>query len=152
MRWFRARYGSTPLHLLSILASFALAAYAALQASRGPLPLRMLVWFVAAVLAHDLVLFPVYALLDRLLGRARRQPAGAPDGSVNWVRVPALLSGVLLLISLPLVMRQGEGSYRAASGLDESPYLARWLILTALLFAGSGLLLVAKSLLRRRSA
>lgn len=151
MTWFRARYGSNPLHLLSILACFALAAYAALQASKGPLPLRMLVWFVAALLAHDLVLFPVYALADRLLVRFRRQPAGVPDGSVNWVRVPALLSGILLLISLPLVLRQGEGSYRAASGLGESPYLGRWLVLTAVLFAGSGLLLVLRSLWRRRA-
>lgn len=150
MTRFRARYGSTPLHLLSVLACFALAAYAALQASKGPLPLRMLVWFLAALLAHDLVLFPAYALLDRLLRRVRRAPAGSPDGSVNWVRVPALLSGVLLLVSFPLVSRQGEVAYRRASGLDQSPYLGRWLILTAVLFAGSGLLFVGRSALRRR--
>lgn len=150
MTWFRERYGSNPLHLLSVLACFALAAYAALQASKGPLPLRMLVWFLVALLVHDLVLFPAYAFLDRVLGRLRRHPAAGPDGSVNWVRVPALLSGILLLISLPLVLRQGEQSYRAASGLGESPYLGRWLVLTAVLFGASALLYVVRSVLRRR--
>ena len=148
-RW-RERYGASPVHLAALLACFALAAYAALRASAGPLPLRMLVWFVGALVAHDLVLFPLYALADRGLGRLLRGHRAGPAGSVNWVRVPALLSGVLLLISLPLVLRHSEGAYGRASGLDESPYLGRWLLITGALFAGSAVLCAGRAGLRRR--
>ena len=149
MTWWRERYGASPLHLAALLGCFALAAYAALQASHGPLPVRMLVWFVGALVAHDLVLFPLYALADRGLGRLRRGDRHGPDGSVNWVRVPALLSAALLLVSLPLVLRHSEGAYGRASGLDESPYLGRWLVLTAILFGGSALLFAARTALGR---
>lgn len=145
-RW-RESYGAGPLHLLSLLACFALAGWAGLQASHGPLPLRMGVWFVGALVAHDLVLFPLYALLDRVLVRTRR-PAG-PSGAVNWVRVPALLSGALLLVSLPLVTRHSEGAYGRASGLTEAPYLGRWLLLTAVLFGGSAALFVLRAVVRQ---
>jgi hypothetical protein len=136
-------YGAHPLHLLSMLACFALAGYAVLQAAKGPLPLRMAIWFVGALVAHDLVLFPLYAFVDRSLAaglpRRRRLPS---IGGVNYVRVPALLSGLLLLMFFPLILRRSEGPYGAASGLDQSPYLARWLLLTGLLFAASAVLFV----------
>ena len=138
--WWRGRYGASPLHLLILVASFAVSAYAALLVSRGPLPVRTAVWFAGAVLAHDLVLFPLYALADRSLTGLRRRPTAAVrSGSVNFVRVPFLLSGLLLLMFFPLVLRKSEGPYGAASGLDESPYLGRWLLITGVLFAGSAL-------------
>lgn len=146
MGWWRRTYGANPLHLLALLASFALTGYAALQASHGPLPARMAVWFVGAVVAHDLVLFPLYALADRsvsrLVPRRRRQRADtrANAGNINYVRVPVLLSGLLLLIFFPLVLRHSEPAYGAASGLDETPYLARWLLLTGSFFACSAVL------------
>ena len=140
-----AAYGADPLHLLALLACFALAGYAAYRASLGPLPIRMLVWFGGAVIGHDLVLYPLYALADRslLTLRPRRHRRSRPaDGrplpsAVNHIRVPALLSGLLLLMFSPVIFRQGEGAYRAASGLSESPYLARWLLITGALFAAS---------------
>jgi len=149
--WWRRTYGANPLHLLSLLACFGLAGYAALQASRGPLPLRMAVWFIGAVIAHDLVLFPLYALADRsltrLLPHRRAVPAG---GGVNYVRVPALLSG-LLLVFFPLILRRSEPAYGAASGLNEAPYLARWLLLSGAGFAVSVVLFAVRAG-RRRSA
>lgn len=136
--WWRDRYGASPLHLLTLLASFALAGYAALQLFRGPLAGRIAVWFLGAVLAHDLVLFPLYALADRSLTGLRRRPsAPARSGAINFVRVPALLSGLLLLLFLPLILRHSEGAYGRASGLDQSPYLGHWLLLTGALFGGS---------------
>jgi hypothetical protein len=145
-------YGASPLHLLALLASFALAAYAVLRASSGPLPLRMAVWFVGAVVLHDLVLFPLYALADRTLGLVvRRRGRSEPGGGVNYVRVPALLSGLLLLMFFPLVFRKSEPSYGAASGLDQAPYLSHWLLLTALLFLGSAVVLAVRAALNRRS-
>ena len=138
----RRAYGAHSLQLLSLLACFALAGYAVLQAADGPLPLRMAGWFLGALVAHDLVLFPLYALADRSLS------AVLPGGNVNYVRVPALLSGLLLLLFFPLILRKSEGAYGAASGLDQSPYLAHWLLITGLLFAASGLVLAVRT--RRR--
>lgn len=140
MRFSRA-YGAHPMHLLSLLACFALAGYALLQASRDPLSWRMALWFLGALIAHDLVLFPLYALADRSLSaslpRRRRLPS---KGGVNYVRVPALISGLLLLVFWPVIFRHSEGAYGAASGLDQSPYLARYLLIVGVLFAGSAVL------------
>ena len=147
---FRSFYGAGPLHLPALLACFAVAAYAALKASEGPLPLRMAVWFVGAVIAHDLLLFPLYALADRSLSRLGRGRSRPP--TVNYVRVPALLSGLLLLLFWPVITRHSEESYAFVSGLDQAPYLGRWLLLTAALFGGSALLWAVRSATRRRAS
>lgn len=134
-------YGAHPLHLISLLACFALAGYAVLQASKGPLPLRMAIWFVGALIAHDLVLFPLYALIDRTVSGALPRRRRLPSlGGINYLRVPALLSGLLLLMFNPLILRRSEDAYNARSGLDQSPYLARWLLLTGIAFAVSAVL------------
>lgn len=141
-RWRRS-YGAHPLHLLSLLACFAVAGYAFLQASKGPLPVRMAAWFLGALVAHDLLLFPLYALADRALARLlprRGRPLPTRATVINYVRVPILLSGLLLLMFFPLILRRSEGAYGRAAGLDQSPYLGRWLLLTGVLFAGSALL------------
>ena len=70
---FRTVYGSHPLHLLVLIAGFAL--FGAVIATLGVSALwnpttwwqSIAVWFAAAVIVHDLVLFPVYALADRVL-------------------------------------------------------------------------------------
>jgi ABC-type transport system involved in cytochrome c biogenesis permease component len=147
----RQAYGAHPLHLLSLLACFALAGYAALQASRDPLAWRMGLWFLGALIAHDLVLFPLYALVDRSLSAALPRRRRLPSlGGINYVRVPALLSGLLLLMFFPVILRKSEGAYGAASGLDQSPYLARWLLVTGLLFATSAIAYVVAA--RRRTS
>jgi hypothetical protein len=144
---WRASYGDTPLHLLSQLATVALAGYAALQASHGPLPKRMAVWFLVAAIAHDLVLFPLYSLINRLV--AGRRSRRAVSGAVNYVRVPVMLSGLLLLVTYPLVLRRSEDSYGRASGLNQAPYLGRWLLITAALCTGSALLFAVRSVRHR---
>lgn len=133
-------YGAGPLHLLALLACFALTAAAVLRVADEPLRLRYLAWFVGAVVAHDLLLFPLYALLDRsgrALLRRRRTPTPA---AVNYVRVPALLSGLLLLIFAPVIFRHSEQAYRNASGLNQDPYAVRWLLVTGVLFLVSAVL------------
>ncbi len=142
-RW-RDFYGANPLQLLALLASFALAGYAALWASAGRLPALMLVWFVGAVIAHDLMLYPLYALADRSLGslarrRHGRRPADDP-GAVNYVRVPVLLSGLLLLMFWPLITRHAGPSYHFATDLDTNVYLGRWLVLSGAAFGVSAVL------------
>jgi len=111
--WWRRRYGSSPLHLLALIACFALSAYAALQVSGNPAVVRIGLWFLGAVIAHDLVLFPLYALADRCLtGLRGRRPATPARGTVNYLRVPALLSGLLLLVFFPLILRRGDRPVR----------------------------------------
>jgi hypothetical protein len=144
--WLRRHYGAGPLHLLSLLACFALAGYAVSRILDGPEGLRILVWFAGAAVAHDLVLWPLYAIADRgVTGVARHDPDRLPRVPwINHVRVPAVLSAVILAVSFPLVFRWSEGAYHAASGLTENPYLARWLGLTGAAFGLSAVFYAAR--------
>ncbi|GLW03371.1 hypothetical protein [Streptomyces lavendulae] len=144
---FRRRYGASPLHLLLVLASFALAAYAGLRLFEGD-TLGVAVWFVGAALLHDLVLLPLYSVTDRAAQALFTRGAGAgrttPRVSVNYVRVPAFISGVLLLVWWPLVLRRVE-HYTAATALPADGFLGRWLLITAALFAASAVVLVVRT-------
>lgn len=144
MSAFRRAYGASPLHLLALLGCFALSAYAVSRLADSPVLLRIAVWFVGAAVAWDLVVGPAYALADRalLVPLRRAAPRGVP--LLNHVRVPALLSSLLLLVWLPLVLQRSEGVYRVKTGLDQDGYLGSWLAVTAVLFAGSALLWAAR--------
>jgi hypothetical protein len=134
MSWIRARYGAGPGHMLLLLASFAIAAAAILGWFQRSNDLEnVLTWFVAAILLHDLVLLPLYSLLDRLT------IARLPARSVAYVRVPAIVSGLLMLVLFPTILGFGARSELHASGIVEHGYLLRWLVLTGALFALSGL-------------
>jgi hypothetical protein len=141
---FRRIYGSHPLHLLTLIAGFALLGY--VIASIKPTALwnpntwwqSIAVWFAAAIIAHDLVLFPIYAVADRLLlatGAARTPTARVPI--VNYIRVPALGAGLTFLVFLPGIIKQGAPTFIAATGLTQDVFLGRWLLLTAAMFAVS---------------
>jgi len=135
----RARYGSSPLHLLAHLAALALAAWALLQALQLGGWERIVLWLAGAVVLHDLVLWPAYTTLDRL---ARR---GRPAGWANYVRVPAGISLVLLLAFFPVICGKGEGTYERVSGESWDGYAARWLLVSAALFLVAGALYLARS-------
>ncbi|BCZ24568.1 hypothetical protein MYSE111917_00380 [Mycobacterium senriense] len=157
---FARIYGSHPLHLLTMIAGFALLGY--VIAVVKPVTLwnphvwwqSIVVWFAAAIVAHDLVLFPVYALIDRMLSRDRARPARADAGVpvLNYVRVPALGAGLTLLVFLPGIVRQGATTYRAATGQTQDPFLGRWLLLTAAMFAVSAGVYALKLAAARRRA
>lgn len=142
----RSRYGAGPLHLVLLLASFGLAGAAALEIAPDPLRLRYLAWFLGAVLLHDLVLVPAYTLLDRG-ATAVVGPRSRVRGAINHLLVPALLSGLLLLLFAPVVLQRSEPAFGTASGLTQDVYLGRWLAITGVLFAASA----ALYLLRRRA-
>ena len=128
-RWYGAGAG----HLLALTVCFGISAAAiALVAADAAWPV-MLTWFLAAVVAHDLVLFPLYAGVDRALGTIRRRRL------VNHLRVPLLGAGLTFLIFFPGIVGQGRATLRAASGLDQEPYLVRWLALVAAIAAASAL-------------
>ena len=139
MRRFTDRYGDRPAHLALMLGCVAVAAYAASFLLGDPALLTVLIWFVGAALAHDLVLFPLYAAADRVLtGVAGRLPRGRVP-LVNHIRVPALGAGLTLLMFLPGIIRQGDPVVRGQSGLDQSPFLLRWLLLVVAMAAASAL-------------
>jgi hypothetical protein len=157
-RW----YGANPLHLIALIAAFALAGYAVnAVAAAGQLP-GFVLWFAFAIVGHDLLLFPLYSIADlsvrRLLprwatrqdrtaahpdhagqpgqpghaGRAAAAPAKPPF--INHIRVPAGLSLLLLMVWFPLILGLSAANYRKASGLPTTPYLPRWLAITGVAF------------------
>jgi hypothetical protein len=160
-------YGAHPLHLLALLAAFALAGYAVRAVVATGQFRGFAIWFAVAIVGHDLLLFPLYSLADlsvqRLLpwGAARRRAgrpaastpgtAGAPGTAtaadavpgppvINYVRIPVAFSLLILLAFFPLILGLSEPQYHRASGLTTQPYLWRWLAVTGVLFAGSAVL------------
>jgi hypothetical protein len=139
---FSAIYGSHPLHLLTMVSGFALLGY--VVATFKPATLwnpstwwqSIAVWFAAAIIGHDLLLFPLYAMADRVVSTRTSRLPGHPKVLVrNYIRVPALGAGLTLLIFLPGIIEQGRATYQAATGQTQQPFLGRWLLLTAAMFA-----------------
>jgi hypothetical protein len=69
---------------------------------------------------------------------------------INYVRAPALISGLLLLVYFPLIFGTAENTYFGATGHHLHGYARNWLLITAALFTGSALL-YALRLRRTRS-
>ena len=67
--WVRRWYGANPLHLLALLAAFALAGYAVRAVIVAGQWRGFAVWFIVAIIAHDLLLFPLYTVADLPLRR-----------------------------------------------------------------------------------
>ncbi len=148
---FTACYGSNPLHLLGTIAALALAGYVVMLL--GPQAIwnhkvwwqSIAVWFLAAVIAHDLVLFPLYALADRSVTaglkaiRCRRPVLSPRVSPLNYLRVPTLAAGLSLLLFFPGIIRQGAASYAAATGQTQQPFLERWLLLVGAVYGLSAL-------------
>jgi hypothetical protein len=148
LRRFRALYGAGPLHLLALLASFAIAGAAVVGWFERPRDVvNVLEWFVAAILIHDLVLLPLYSLLDRIafggrpqrIDRAHRTTLRRLVNPTPYLRIPAILSGLLLAVFFPVIFGLGDQTELSASGIPESGYLARWLLTTGVMFAVSGI-------------
>ena len=148
-RAIRAWYGASPLHLLAFLAAFALVGYALRAVVAAHQWRGFAVWFVAAIVGHDVLLFPLYSLADLSVrrlrpgkaGRARAAGAGTPaDGRprvpvTNYIRVPAGFALLILLVWFPLILGLSATTYQRASGLGTDSYLWRWLLVTGVMFA-----------------
>jgi hypothetical protein len=126
--------------LLAYLALLPLCAWALLEILGGRSAERIAFWLVAAVVVHDLIILPLYSGADR----AAQAVLGT---SVNYVRIPAALSLLMLVVFWGTIAGAGERAYRATSGETFDGHAARWLLVTAALFAGSGVIY----LLRRGS-
>jgi hypothetical protein len=142
----RLRYGASPLHLLAHVAGIAAIAYALsrfLRPETGQLT-SLVLWLVGGAVLHDFVLLPLYSAADRalraLLGRG-----------VNYVRVPAAIAGVMLLVYFPLILSKAPAAYQRNTGHEPPDYSARWLTITAVVFAASGVAAAVRHLARRRT-
>jgi hypothetical protein len=140
---FRRRYGASPLHLAAHLVVFAIAAFAIDRiASNGGIA-EVIAIYIGFVIAHDLILLPLYSGLDRV-ARATlawlpgRRPGGVP--AINHIRAPAFISGLLLIIYSPLISRKADSNYFHTSGHYPEGYLRNWLLISAVLFLGSGII------------
>ncbi|MDT5094992.1 MAG: hypothetical protein QOH60_4355 [Mycobacterium sp.] len=156
---YRDFYGSSPLHLLLMIAGFAVLAYVIVIVTPKALWntdvwwQSIAVWFAVAIIGHDLVLFPLYALADRLLTlpaeRRSRQPR-VP--AINYIRLPLMGSALTLLVFLPGIIKQGAVFYVNATGQTQDPFLGRWLLLTAAMFGTSALAYAICLIVTRRRA
>lgn len=146
---------SGALHLAAHLAAIAIAAFAVSRvlspASTGDV--NFLVWIVAGALLHDLVLLPMYSLADIVMRLTiadhpmRRRPA------VNYLRAPALISLVLMLVYAPTIFNRNPGNFERVSGRPQPTHpLEAWLWITVALFAIAALVAGVGALRARRRA
>ena len=145
---FRRRYGGSAPHLLAHLVGFAIVAFALDRIFSGGDVKELLVWYLGFAIAHDLVFVPAYTGLDRLFRTTvARMPVAtrARLPVINHVRAPALISALLLIIYFPLISRRNDGWYVDLSGHHLTGYLRNWLLITAVLFLGSGLIYAARA-------
>jgi hypothetical protein len=150
MSRMRRLYGASAGHLVALLVGGAISAYAVARVPDLGTLASIALWFGFLLIAHDLLLFPVYAAVDNAAARLRRS-SGAPRVPwTNYVRVPAVLSGTLLIAWFPLILRLPAG-FAGAAGRSADPYLWHWLGVTTVLGGGSGLLYLARLLAAHRS-
>ena len=150
---FTRRYGASPLHLLAHLAAFAICAYALAQIIDGGTVVNFVVWFGGAALLHDLVFLPLYSILDRVAHGWARRAHGRRRGRlrhpdvpvINHVRAPALISGLLLIVYFPLILGAAPDEYLRATGHHLHGYARNWILVSAVLFAGSALLYAVRA-------
>jgi len=152
---FRAAYGASPLHLLAVVASFAVAGYGFLRIFDSPSPESTLIYFGAAVFAHDLLAFPFYSTLNLIAHRSLVEPADSwlarrRVPAINYVRVPSVLGGIAFLLFFPLILGLGAERYEDSTGESVDVFLTRWLLLCGVLFAGSALLYAVRLRLASR--
>jgi hypothetical protein len=147
LRW----YGAGPLHLLTMVGCFALAGYAAAELLPNN-AIGIPVWFAGAVIGHDLILMPMYTVADRsaMAVFRHRRPQLPAVPWINYLRIPAALSGMLLLIWFPLIFRL-PGRFTATTTLSLDPFLWHWLGVTGALFLLSATALAVRLRMGRTS-
>ncbi|HYO02496.1 MAG TPA: hypothetical protein VET27_11720 [Mycobacterium sp.] len=155
---FRQLYGEHVLHLIVLLGALALGAYAISVLGFDQLfnPRvwwqSIAVWFAVAVIGHDLILFPLYALAERFLPKERShaKPANAQRVPLtNYIRLPTMATALTFALFFPGIIEQGAFTYIAATGLTQEPFLQRWLLLTAGFYLTSAVCYVVKSVTTR---
>ncbi len=130
------------MHLAGFMACAAVAFYALIKVLQESGTKGILFWFAVSVVAWDFIVWPACALVDLLAVRAQQRHQLSRRAVVPWinyVRVPAVISGVLLALFFPLIFRLNNPYYEASTGFNENIYIVNWLVVTGVLFAGSAL-------------
>ncbi|MBO9534795.1 MAG: hypothetical protein J7513_17610 [Solirubrobacteraceae bacterium] len=149
---FERLWGTSPWLLAGHLAVILVAAYALsvmFQERFAPRPFNLILWLVGGAVLHDAVLLPAYSALNVVAAKALKTSNGGGIRRImvlNHVRVPAVISGVLLLVFSPRIFAGQPQNYERALGHPPPDYLARWLAVTAALFVLSGLLFAVRRL------
>jgi hypothetical protein len=120
----------------------AVAAYAFLKVLQESGTRGILFWFAVSVVGWDFIAWPLCAVVDRLAVRAYQRYQGRPRAAIPWinyVRVPTVISVVLLVLFFPLIFRLNNSYYEASTGFNENIYIVNWLVASGALFAGSTL-------------
>jgi hypothetical protein len=150
-KWLR-RYGGPAWSLPLFLGCLAVNGYVTEKILSGPMALRIFAWFAAAAVLHDFVLFPAYSAIDRLVGLTQRNRDSTRQPVINYLRIPAALSLLMLLIYLPTILGRGSATFHAASGLGRTNVFLRWVLLSLGSFAVSGAVFVARRMRFRHSS
>ena len=127
MRFWLANLVLLPLCLWALVEVFSVSSA---KASVG-----VAAWLIAAVVVDDFVILPLYSGADRAIRHS------------NYIRIPGAISLLMLVVFWGTIAGRGERAYHSVSGRTYDGYVTRWLLVTAALFAASGLLY----LVRRRS-
>jgi hypothetical protein len=156
MRWLRNHYGAGPIHLVGLVACFAVAAYALAKVLGESGWKEILLWFAICIVIHDLIAWPVYGVADRMALRLQdrtRSSGHIPRVPwINHVRVPVVISALLLVMFFPLILRLSNPYYEDATGYSESVYVFNWLAVSGALFIGSAVAYAIRLGLARRRA
>ncbi len=145
----RRFYGEHPAHFVVLVLSF-IPATLALGQLLDERTLDVGKWFAAGAILHDGLLLPLYVLLDAaILTLWRRRPGRV--AWLNFVRIPLAVSGLLLLMFSPLILRQAE-SFQYKTGRSYDDFVGRWLLITAILAAVSAVWYLARVLVVHRRA
>lgn len=152
MNRFREGYGEGPLHMIAVIASFGIATYAFFEIAAGSSPINFAIWFIGAIIAHDMLAFPLYSAFGAIAGAGLGRPDLTPGiFSVNFVRIPALLSAFIFIVWFPIILGFSEPEVIESTGLGTDPFLGRWLLLTGVMFLVSGVLYAVKLRQLRRA-
>jgi hypothetical protein len=151
VQWLRRHYGAGPLHLAGLAACFAVAAYALAKVLGENGWKAILALFAICVIAHDLIVWPVYGLADRMALRFQNRTQHRTNHRarpavpwINHVRVPVVISALLAVMFFPLILRLSNPYYHAVTGFNENVYLTNWLIVTGVLLVGSALVYLVR--------
>jgi hypothetical protein len=138
---FRTAYGSTPIHLLGHIIAFTAFVWALSQILGGGYVVNYIAWFVGAAVLHDIIVLPIYTLIDQVTRHEGHRAWGTRYAStINYVRAPAIISTILLLVYSPEILGYSAKNYRDDTGHPLPSILTNWLLITAGLFLTSGLI------------
>lgn len=147
----RRAYGARLAHLVGMLAVLGVAAYAIAQVAGRPDFRQMAIWFLGAVVLHDLIFLPAYSAANRVATAAAglRRGTGRRLAVINHLRAPIALAGLLFLLFYPSILEKAEPGFLSNADYGTDPFPDRWLWASVVLIVGS-LALLAVSLVRRR--